>query len=169
MRKGGELIGSLFLFLLGVLFTIEARRIPIPILQQDINTTPSFFPFVVGIVFSTLALFHIVQSVVRTGGTVIDQGPRVSPLKRRMAVAILAVILFYIICMQIIGWLLSSFFMVLLVITFTSKALQMPLHLTRTVVIAGAFSAGVFFLFDYLLGVPLPAGIWSIESVLLGK
>lgn len=166
MNKNREISGYAFIFILGILFTIKAYMIPLPLLQQDVTTTPSFFPVCAGTIFTIFALILFIGSLISNGkkATITNKEPL--PQKSIPAYLILSTLLFYIILMQVFGWFLCSMLMLGVVLAIAGKATNKRINLWAISLFAVFFPVTIFILFDYLLGVPLPRGIWSLESLL---
>lgn len=167
MNKNKEISGYAFIFILGLLFTIKAYMIPLPLLQQDVNTTPSFFPVCTGTIFTTFALILLIGRLISNGkkATITNKGPLLQK-KSIPAFLILSTLLFYIILMQVFGWFLCSMLMLGAVLAIAGKTTNKRIHLWAIALFSVFFPVTIFILFDYLLGVPLPRGIWSLESLL---
>jgi phosphatidylserine synthase len=162
MNKKIETSGAAFLFLLGLVFTIEAYLIPKPILQQDLNTTPAFFPVLAGSTFTGLALIHLVKCwTSREKKESVFEG--IHFRKQIPGLLIMIVLLAYIILMEIFGWLLCSVLMLGAVLTISEIVTKKRKKVWTNLLLALVLSIAVFIIFNYLLGVPLPQGIWGLE------
>ncbi|MBW2559522.1 MAG: tripartite tricarboxylate transporter TctB family protein [Deltaproteobacteria bacterium] len=166
MSKKMEVVGSVFLVVLGITHTYLSFFIEVPLLQQDVNTLPSYVPILGGVIFTALALFELIRAVVT--GTRKD-GVESALLSFRQiipGISLLAVFLAYIILMQIFGWILCSVVTVTAVMTIAEWVMKRRKRILVNFLLGMGMSAIAFTVFDYLLDVPLPVGIWSIECLL---
>ncbi len=167
MNRKAEIGGTLFLLVLGVLFTVETSLIPKPMLMQDLNTSPSFLPVTVGIIFSLLALAQLVTVFRATA-----QRPTANKtmaewyVSARPVLIVLGILVAYVLLMQIIGWLISTVFMISAVLKVAAARTQRKASLSLIIVISVSLTALVFLIFDLSLGVPMPRGIYSLETLL---
>lgn len=164
MNPKSDVKGALFLFLLGLFFTVKAWFIPKPLIQQDVTTTPAFFPLLVGSVFTGLALIQLLMALFLRRPSEPATEQRISMRRRLPAFSILVILFGYIVAMQIFGWLASSIAMVAVVLWVSAAATQRRTNLWLNLLLAVTFALAVFVIFDLLLNVPLPRGIWSIEA-----
>ena len=167
MNQKMETCGALLLFVMGAAFTIFASRIPEPMLQQDMNTTPAFFPVLVGAIFSLLSLAQFLKTLLNrpsSGGAVETRAKAWVRLKP--AFMIMGVLAAYIIMMQVIGWMISSFLMTVSVFLIAATRERRKAGLPLLLLIGLTLTALVFIVFDRLLGVPLPRGVFSPELML---
>jgi len=168
MNKNKEIAGYIVIFLMGLVFTIKAYLIPAPFLQQDVNTTPAFFPLVAGIIFTSLSLILIISFLTQKQKNVEISNKETSLREFIPSFTILATLLIYIVLMQVFGWLLCSMLMVGIVLIIAGKStVKQKLRPWVIVLFSVMFTVAVFLLFDFLLDVPLPRGLWSLE-ILLG-
>ncbi|MBW2062610.1 MAG: tripartite tricarboxylate transporter TctB family protein [Deltaproteobacteria bacterium] len=169
MNNKADILGSLFLLVLGVAFSIKAYLIPLPLLQQDVNTTPAFFPVLVGLIFVILALIQLTNSILSWKRSEKSDLRKLSVRRMAPALILLPILLAYIILIQVFGWFLCSVLMTVAVIAISASALGKQMSIWKNALFAVGFSVVIFILFNHLLGVPLPSGIWSLEILLLGE
>lgn len=168
MNKNREIAVYIFIFLMGLVFTIKAYLIPAPFLQQDVNTTPAFFPVVSGVIFTLLSLILLISSFTQKKKNVAISNKDKSLREFIPSFKILSTLLIYIVLMQVFGWLLCSMLMIGVVLTIAGKStVKKKLRPWVIVLFSVLFPVAVFLLFDFLLDVPLPRGLWSLE-ILLG-
>ncbi|RJQ74052.1 MAG: tripartite tricarboxylate transporter TctB family protein [Desulfobacteraceae bacterium] len=165
MEVKPDVKGAALLLAIGLFFTVNAYFIPLPLMMQDVVTTPAFFPTAVGSIFSFLALCQLIVALRAKAGSP-EPGVTDSPRQRRRpAIFILILLLGYIIAMQLFGFLASSVVMMAAALAISAGALGKKHSGWVTLLLAVVFSVAAFILFDLLLDVPLPRGIWSVERL----
>lgn len=156
----GELVFTSFLFLAGVVVLTDTALLPEP--SSDSQVSPKVFGYVVGVLLTVLPLFQIFQ-VLRGNLGVPEgiEGGEVSKTVNWLSLGIaLAVLFFYAIFVQIIGFIVSAS-----VLFFGLAYALGAKKLVRLGIISVALSAFLFFSFTELLLVPLPVGFDFITGV----
>jgi hypothetical protein len=148
MRKK-DFFSSLFFFLFGILFVIGSLSHPT---WDRYGPGPGFFPFILGILFSTLSLLLLIRSIVKQEERD-KQGGGSQALTLRTLFYIIALFAFYFL-FERLGFLLTLFFFMSgALYLFGKRSMRSSLSIS---VLATLFA---FLIFVKLLGVPLPAGI----------
>ena len=152
--------------LLGVLYLVEARQIPVSALSDAVGA--SGFPVLIASGLIILSIFLIAQSVLRLasgrGGPVAGKDPGVwsDPRTTTLKAAGLAAIgTVFLLIMPWIGYPVSLAFLLGAVALYQGKRLGLPV---TAVAVGGAVA--FWLLFVFILGIPLPAGIF--ETLLEG-
>jgi|GEM_PF-1871963 lysylphosphatidylglycerol synthetase-like protein (DUF2156 family) len=165
MERLKTVVGPALLTAMGGLFTVKAATMPTPLLQQDLNTTPAFFPVTVGSIFTGLALIQTTAGVLtlKKGelGRLTEE-PQ-SPRRMQPALLLLLILLGYVLLMQVFGWFACSVLMLTAVISLAGAAMGRRPWSWMNLGMALGLSVLVFVIFDIILGVPLPRGRWSLE------
>ena len=166
MSKRFEVIGAVFVVMLGITHTYLSFLIKAPLLSQDVNTSPSYMPILVGIIFTVLALFELVRTMVTKARGDIAQKAPLSFRQFISVISLLGVFITYIILMEILGWILCSIVMVTAALTIAELAMKGRRRIGANFLFGIGLAIIAFIIFDYLLNVPLPKGPWSVENLL---
>ena len=165
MTKRVATVGSAFLVVIGITHTYLSCIIETPLLVQDVNTLPSYMPILGGVIFTALALFELIKAVM-TDTTEDTVGKKSVSFRQILpGITLFSVFLAYIIFMEIFGWILSSVVTVTAILTIVEWVMKGRKRIWVNFLVGIGMSAIAFFIFDYLLHVPLPIGIWSVECL----
>ncbi len=134
---------------LSIFYLAASFQYPIGNLKQP---GPALYPLAVG-VFFLIASIGTVLGVRSQKG----QGYILWPMSARLwrMMIIIGGIIVYILCLTYIGHALSA----ALVILITLKAVG-EMRWPMKIALSAGIGLGSFYLFDFLLGTPLPRGIW---------
>lgn len=151
--KHRNIVSAAFLFFLGLSVLIKGTRLG---MKANLQVGPGFFPFVMGLILVLLSLTLIVQSVMAKGG-----GGEKRPFWSKqhgwkLVLLTLSATIAYPIILNHLGFLLSTFFLLL----FLFRVIG---HLRwRVACLGGAIAASVVYLmFEVWLKANLPGGILS--------
>jgi hypothetical protein len=147
MKSKSDIIGSIFLFLLGIGAMIGAVQLKI---GTPTEPQPGFFPFVAGIIlliFSTLIFF---QAWFGASQHKVAFGEIGRPA------LLLGVMILLVLVMDSLGYVLGTLIASFLILRILGAKSWGVLILTSL-----CLSIGTYVLFDRLLGVDLPVGILS--------
>jgi len=134
---------------LSIVYLVTSLQYPMDTAAQP---GPGFYPFIVAILWLLSSLGLALESRARAEGDKVSW-PRGAGFWR--LIAIVGALLFYIILLPVLGHVIVGAVVILV-------ALQAMGGLTRTVriVLAVLLTLGSYYLFDVLLDVPLPRGIF---------
>jgi hypothetical protein len=145
MKNTGDIVGSLFLFFLGIGAVIGAIRLHV---GSPTEPQPGFFPFLGGI---SLIVFSII----------IFLKGRAGPHRKKVAsgevwrpVLLLAVMIALVAVLSRVGYVIGTFIASGLILRIMNVKSWRVLLLTSL-----CLSVGTYILFDKLLGIELPVGI----------
>jgi hypothetical protein len=145
MKNTGDIVGSLFLFFLGIGAVIGAIRLHV---GSPTEPQPGFFPFLGGI---SLIVFSII----------IFLKGRAGPPRKKVAsgeiwrpVLLLAVMIALVAVLGRVGYVIGTFIASGLILRIMNVKSWRVLLLTSL-----CLSVGTYILFDKLLGIELPVGI----------
>jgi putative tricarboxylic transport membrane protein len=147
MKNRSDIIGSIFLFLLGIGAIIGAIQLKIGLPTEP---QPGFFPFVGGIIlliFSTIIFF---QGWLGAGKEQIAFGEIGRPA------LLLGVMILLVFVMDRLGYVMATFIASGLILRILGVKSWRVLIITSL-----CLSIGTYILFDRLLGVDLPVGLLS--------
>ena len=145
MGRTGDILASLFFLVVGIGVILGSLQLP---LGTALEPMPGFFPLLAGILLSGVSIVQLIQSLLNS-----------SPQKRyfgnlqRPTYLIMGLIAFCII-LNYAGYIVSTVFL---------SAVILWVMGTRTwwklVVVTISLSLVTYFLFDRVLGLPLPPGL----------
>jgi hypothetical protein len=143
-----------FLFLIGLVATLEARKLNIGEIGRP---GPGFFPFYLALVFSLVSLVLILRSLRPAAGE--QAAPQVSakPLRAEKVVATLLGLIVYAFALEWLGFLFATFILLL----FLFKAID---PLAWPAAIGGSLATALlsYVVFKIWLQVSLPAGLLGL-------
>ena len=165
MNRKAEIRGAILFLFVGIAFTIVANRIPAPMLQLDTNTTPATFPTMIGLLFSLISLGLLIKTIFSPAALENPSPINVWKWVRTMkySIAVIGTLLLYLIAMQIIGWIVSSFLMIVSIFMIIRSKEESKSKVSQIIVLGIVITTMIFIIFDLLLGVPLPKGVFSFE------
>ncbi|NWF92430.1 MAG: tripartite tricarboxylate transporter TctB family protein [Syntrophaceae bacterium] len=145
MKNLTDILGSLFLILLGIGAIIGAigLRVGTPTEPQ-----PGFFPFLSG------AIIVILSSIIFVQGWLGRSKRRIGLGEIKRPAMLIAVLAAFVAVLEPLGYVLASPFLIAVVLRIMGIKSWRALLVTSLVL-----SIGTYLLFDWLLGITLPAGI----------
>jgi hypothetical protein len=145
MKNRGDVLGSLFLFLLGIGAVIGAIRLKV---GSPTEPQPGFFPFLGG-----LSLI-VLSSVIFFKGWVAKSQKKVAFGEVGRPALLLVVLIALVAVLDSVGYVIGTFIasgLILLILNVKSW---------RTLILTSlCLSIGTYILFDKLMGIDLPVGI----------
>ena len=147
MKNRSDIIGSIFLFLLGIGAIIGAVQLKIGLPTEP---QPGFFPFVGGIILLIFSTIIFLQGWLGTGKEQIAFGEIGRPA------LLLGVMILLVFVMDRLGYVMATFIASGLILRILSVKSWRVLIITSL-----CLSIGTYILFDRLLGVDLPVGLLS--------
>ena len=147
MKNRSDIIGSIFLFLLGIGALIGAVQLKIGLPTEP---QPGFFPFVGGIILLIFSTIIFLQGWLGTGKQQIAFGEIGRPA------LLLGVMILLVFVMDRLGYVMVTFIASALILRILSVKSWRVLIITSL-----CLSIGTYVLFDRLLGVDLPVGLLS--------
>ena len=148
--KNHDRISALFWLAVSIFACFKSLQVEVGTIRSP---GPGFVPFWAGVVFGLLSLFLLVRSVLRADG----QDNRVSSLRGTNWTRIflfLVILCLYALLLQRVGYLLSTFGLMLSLLSL-SERMSWWRRMLGSIVI----STATYVIFDIWLGVQLPAGI----------
>ena len=147
MKNAGDLLGSVFLFVLGVGAIIGAVRLQVGSLTEP---QPGFFPFVGGLVVAVFSAILFLQGWLGKSREQAAFGEIGRPA------LLLAVMILLVLVLDRLGYVIGTFIASILILRILGVKSWRALILTSL-----CLSVGTYVLFDRLLGVDLPVGLLS--------
>jgi hypothetical protein len=145
MRNKGDVVGSLFLFLLGIGAVIGAIRLQV---GSPTEPQPGFFPFLGGISLIVLSSIIFLKGWIGQSENKVAFGEVGRP-------ALLLVVMFaLVVVLDNVGYVIGTFIASGLILRILKVKSWRVLLLTSL-----CLSIGTYILFDKLLGIDLPVGI----------
>jgi putative tricarboxylic transport membrane protein len=145
MKNRSDMIGSIFLFLLGIGAIIGAVRLQI---GSPTEPQPGFFPFVGGVILLIFSTIIFLQEWLGTGKQQIAFGEIGRPA------LLLGVMILLVFFLDRLGYVIATFIASGLILRILSVKSWRVLIITSL-----CLSIGTYMLFDRLLGVDLPVGL----------
>ncbi|MFF0826117.1 tripartite tricarboxylate transporter TctB family protein [Brevibacillus sp. NPDC003359] len=140
-------IGSLFFALVGALFIAESQNISSSAYGSQVG--PNMFPFGLGIILILLSL-RLLRETYKKGAAASSSESQ-SPLRYKRFLFILAATVLYVLLLEKLGYVISSF--AFLTYTFTMMGSKSVL---KSVIVSLLFSVGVYVIYVHLLKGTLP-------------
>jgi putative tricarboxylic transport membrane protein len=147
MKNRSDIIGSVFLFLVGIGAIIGAVQLKI---GSPTEPQPGFFPFVGGIILLIFSTIIFLQGCLGTGKQQIAFGEIGRPA------LLLGVMILLVFVMDRLGYVMVTFIASASILRILSVKSWRVLIITSL-----CLSIGTYVLFDRLLGVDLPVGLLS--------
>lgn len=150
MKKYDQ-ISSLVWLLFAIIISIESIRLPLGSFR---NPDAGFLPLGMGIILGILSGMNFLKSCLNK-----TQGARESWYSKEKwpkLILILVALFSYSICLEIVGFLVSTFFLLL----FLLRAIE-PQRWIVTMGFSTLSSFAIYIIFEVLLRVQLPRGIWG--------
>jgi hypothetical protein len=147
MKSKSDIIGSIFLFLLGIGALIGAVQLRI---GTPTEPQPGFFPFVAGIILLTFSTLIFFQAWLGVSKHKVAFGEIGRPA------LLLGVLILLVLVMDSLGYVLGTLIASFLILRILGAKSWRVLILTSL-----SLSIGTYVLFDRLLGVDLPVGLLS--------
>jgi hypothetical protein len=145
MKNKGDVVGSLFLFLLGIGAVIGAIRLQV---GSPTEPQPGFFPFLGGISLIVLSSIIFLKGWIGQSENKVAFGEVGRP-------ALLLVVMFaLVVVLDNVGYVIGTFIASGLILRILNVKSWRVLLLTSL-----CLSIGTYILFDKLLGIDLPVGI----------
>ena len=147
--KKKDSISALFWLILSALILKEARHIPWGTLSHPM---PGFFPVILGTILGTLSLILMGKSLLKEKG----ENVKIFPDRKDWARVglTLGVVLIYCLILETIGFLLSAFLLVFILIKFIE-----PQKWIYSIWISALIPLCAYLLFQVMLKANLPPGI----------
>lgn len=140
-------IGSLFFALVGALFIAESQNISSSAYGSQVG--PNMFPFGLGVILILLSLRLLWETYKK--GTAASTSEPHSPLRYKRFFFILTATILYVLLLEILGYVISSF--AFLTYAFTMMGSKSVL---KSVIVSLLFSVGVYGIYVHLLKGTLP-------------
>ena len=149
-----ETWAAVFLFLVGLLATLEARKLNI---GEFGRPGPGLFPFYLALVFSIISLVLIVRSLRPAASEQVVPQVTAKTLRPEKVVATLLGLIVYVFALEWLGFLFATFLLML----FLFKAVD-PLAWPAAIGGSLATSLVSYVIFKIWLQVSLPAGLLGL-------
>lgn len=145
MSKTFDRYSSIVFLLVGLLFVIESQKISDSAYGSSVG--PKTFPMWLGVILILLSLRLLYETFKYKSGAA--SAPK---LQYKKFIIIITSAVLYAFLMEIVGYVISTF--LFLFITFQTMERG---RLVSSIIIATAFSVGIYYLFSKVLGGSLPA------------
>ncbi|MFD2371480.1 tripartite tricarboxylate transporter TctB family protein [Brevibacillus sp. GCM10020057] len=139
-------VGSILFALIGALFVVESRSISASAYGSEVG--PNIFPFGLGIILILISLRLFWESLKQKTSRAAAAGERRN--YRRFILILLATVL-YVCLLEPLGYVIATF----LFLAFAFRVMGSS-SIAKTLVVALAFSASVYYVYVYLLKGTLP-------------
>ncbi|QRG65306.1 tripartite tricarboxylate transporter TctB family protein [Brevibacillus choshinensis] len=138
--------GSILFALIGAMFVVESRSISASAYGSQVG--PNIFPLGLGIILILLSLRSFWETLKKKNPQATNASEKGN---YRRFLSILAATLLYVFLLEVLGYVISTFL-------FLAFAFRMMGNgsLVKSIVVSLAFSAGVYYLYVYLLQGTLP-------------
>ena len=147
MKNRSDILGSVFLFLLGTGAVIGAIRLQV---GTPTEPQPGFFPFVAGVILLVFSIIIFLQGWLGRSREQIAFGEIGRPAM------LLGVMILLVLVLDRLGYVIGTFIASGLILRILNVKSWKVLILTSL-----CLSVGTYILFDRLLGVDLPVGLLS--------
>ena len=147
MKNRSDLLGGVFLFLLGIGAIIGAIRLQV---GSPTEPQPGFFPFAGGLIVVIFSAIIFLQGWLGKGKEQVAFGEIGRPA------LLLGVMILLVLALDRLGYVIGTFIASILILRILSVKSWKVLILTSL-----CLSQGTYVLFDRLLGVDLPVGLLS--------
>jgi putative tricarboxylic transport membrane protein len=148
MNKTFDRYASIIFLMIGAAFMLESFRISKS--AYGSNVGPNVFPFLLGLILVLLSIKLLLETLKYNAGHL----PKMK-LQYKKFFIILAAAILYAILLEPLGYVLTTFLFLIIGFQTMEKG-----NLLRTVLIAGAFSFGVYYVYVEILQGTLPG--WPI-------
>lgn len=138
--------GSILFALIGAMFVVESRSISASAYGSEVG--PNIFPLGLGILLILLSLRLFWETLKKKGTSATAAAEK---LNYRRFLLILAATFLYVLLLEILGYVIATF----LFLAFAFRVMGSA-SLVKAALIALVFSAGVYYLYVYLLQGTLP-------------
>ncbi len=148
MKNKSDIIGSSFLFLLGVGALIGAIQLKV---GTPVEPQPGFFPFVGGIMLLVFSTIIFVKAWLGQSEQKVAFGDMSRPAM------LLGVMVLLVVILERLGYVIGTLIASVLILRILGVKSWLTLIVTSL-----SLSIGTYILFDKLLGVELPVGLLSL-------
>ncbi|MEG0261265.1 MAG: tripartite tricarboxylate transporter TctB family protein [Lysinibacillus sp.] len=154
MNQTFDKIASVVLFIIGILFILQATQISDSAYGSSVG--PKTFPLGLGIILVLLSIrlfFEIWRNAVKAR---VSPGPEAesksSSLELKKFLIIFVSAIAYVFFLEIVGYVLTTFIFLLIGFQTMERG-----KIVNSVIISAVFSFGIYYLFSVLLGGSLPS------------